>query len=578
MKKKIVLFTIVCVAGILFSRLSLAKEITILFSGETHAMLYPCHCPIETDGGIARRGRLIQELRQENPNNTLVLDSGAFFAGGLMDEYTQNVQLDMQRSLVNLKSMELMGYDAAAIGDDEFNFGREFLEKNNPKSHPLLLSCNIPASGFIPYIIKDLSGTKVGIIGLTGLIAAKKADTLKLTEPRISVKNAIEQLKAKGAAIIIVLSHQGESEDLGLIEEVKGIDVLITGHSRNREEVATKVDATIILRPSWQGRRLGKLSLEVIDNKIRDYQVKELRLSDKVGNDPKILGILPGCFSDADCRNVGYLGSCQNPGVLGAQCLFTAPNKVNITVIAPQPCSTCDIDRKINQLKTQIPGLVASYVYYPAPKAERLIKEFNLRSLPAYLLGKEVERENNFSTLKDNLETRGGLYLLKPQFSGITLFLNRKREKGRLDLFVSLYDRNISGILEVLKGFDPQIHFLAAEKDNKFWVKNGEPELEDCLRGACVKKYYPDYFWKFISCRGKNIESSWWQDCLEGADPQKIKACAQGQEGRELLKENIRLNRDLEVINGPTYLIENQDIYSSRGIPDKEEIKRLFKK
>lgn len=578
MKKRVLFFALASVVSLFFARSGLAKEITVLYSGETHAMLYPCHCPIEPDGGVARRAKLIRDLRNANPNNTLVLDSGAFFAGGLMDEYTQNTQLDMQRSLINLEAMELVGYDAAAIGDDEFNFGREFLEKNIPRSAPALLSCNIPGSKFTPYIIKDLSGTRVGIIGITGLVAAKKADGLKLTEPQVALNNTLTRLKAEGVAIIVVLSHQGEGEDLDLLEAVKGIDVLITAHSRKKEEAFTKSGSTIILRPSWQGRKLGVLSLDVADNKIIDYRVKEVRLSDKIGNDPKVLEILPGCFADADCRKVGALGTCLNPGVLGAQCSFTAPNKVNLTVIAPRPCSVCDTEKKVDWLKTQIPGLSASNIYYPSPKAGQLIKEMGLKSLPAYILGREIEQEKAFAGLKDNLELKGGNYLFRPQWSGITLFLDRKREKGKLDLFISLYDRNAPGILEAVSGFNTAVHFLALEKDTKFEVQNGRAEFEDCLRAVCIKKYYPDYFQKYISCRAKNTDSSWWQDCAEGLDAQKIKSCAQGQESRELLHENISLNRELDIRNGPTYLIENQDVYSSRGVPDKEEIKRMFRK
>src|SRR4030042_1321919 len=106
-----------------------AKEITILYTGETHAMLYPCSCPKEIDGGVSRRATLIKQLRKENPD-ALVLDSGSFFAGGLTDEYTQNAELDKARTQVNLKAIELMHYDALAIGDDELNFGKEFLLEN----------------------------------------------------------------------------------------------------------------------------------------------------------------------------------------------------------------------------------------------------------------------------------------------------------------------------------------------------------------------------------------------------------------------------------------------------------------
>lgn len=188
-----------------------AQEITILYSGETHAMLYPCNCPKEPDGGVARRATLIKQLRRNNPN-TLVLDSGGFFAGGLQDEYTQNTALDTQRTLVNLKAMELMKYDAVDIGDDEFNFGTELLEENMAKTNLPFLSCNISDAGrkpalFRPYIIKKISGTKIGIIGVTSLLAMQKASGFKFIEPRLAVKQAVSELKKNNTDIIILLSH-----------------------------------------------------------------------------------------------------------------------------------------------------------------------------------------------------------------------------------------------------------------------------------------------------------------------------------------------------------------------------------
>ncbi|MDP2043644.1 MAG: hypothetical protein Q8K15_00570, partial [Candidatus Omnitrophota bacterium] len=128
------LFSVLC-----FVPLCYAKEVTILYTGQTHAMLYPCSCPIQQDGGVARRATLIKELRKKHPG-LLLLDCGSFTAGGLMDEYTQNSRLDMQRTEVNLKAMDLMRFDALAVGPEEFNFGKDFLLKNAKKTAPAFLS------------------------------------------------------------------------------------------------------------------------------------------------------------------------------------------------------------------------------------------------------------------------------------------------------------------------------------------------------------------------------------------------------------------------------------------------------
>jgi hypothetical protein len=374
------------------------------------------------------------------------------------------------------------------------------------------------------------------------------------------------------------LSHLGENDDLRLIKEVGGIDILIVGHSRTKEESLTRVDSTLILRPSHQGRRLDKLSIILKDNKIADYKAEELRLSDKISDDPDMLSILPRCFSDNNCKKEGMLGSCLEPGTLKSRCQFSEAPKINLLIITPKLCSVCDTERVVQYLKTQFTGLLISYLYYPGTKADKLIKDFDIKGLPVYLFGPEIEKEKGFDNLKGNLETKGNFYILKPQVSGVSYFLNREKIKGKIDLFISLYDKNTQELLSAIKDFNPTIHFLAVQQQDKFDAAKGNLEVEEYLRSVCVQKYYPLNFWDYISCRAKSINSSWWQDCLVKLDTEKIKICAQGEEGRTLLKENISLNKELQVMFGPTFLLDNQEIFSLQGVPTKEEFKNLIKR
>ncbi|MBU0548051.1 MAG: hypothetical protein KJ710_04810 [Candidatus Omnitrophica bacterium] len=551
-----------------------AKEIIILYSGNTHAMLYPCSCPIEQDGGISRRVSLVKELRKKHPG-LLLLDCGSFTAGGLMDEYTQNTQLDMQRSEVNLKAMELMQYDAVGISSDEFNFGKDFFLKNARKNNPVFLSVNLESDKVKPYIVKQVSGVKIGIIGLTNLAASQKSEGLKVSQPR-AINQLVSRLKNEGVEVVIVLSTLGKKEDLDLISKVKGIDILFMGHNLTKEDLEVKVGSTFIVRPSWQGRKLGKLSLEIENGKLLNCKTEEIRLSDKIADDPDVLAILPRCYSDTNCKKDELTGSCQNPGKLSASCLFTEPNKLKLTVINAKDCVVCNTGPVLELLKKQFPGICAEYV--DKKRAQNMIKNLSIKVLPAYIIGREVEKEKNFDGFKNNLELIGELYLLKPQVSGVSYFIDRQVKKGNLDLFFSIFDKDAAGILTVLREFSPSLHFLAIENDKGFDAKNGALEIEECLRGVCVQKYYPQKFWDYLICRAKNINSSWWEDCFNEADALKIKTCARGPEGAELLRENIALNKELQVSFGLSYLLDNYQIFSSRGVPNKEELRKIIKK
>ena len=159
----------------------------------------------------------------------------------------------------------------------------------------------------------------------------------------------------------------------------------------------------------------------------------------------------------------------------------------------------------------------------------------------------------------------------------MSYFLGRPREKGRIDLFLSLFSPDAAELLEAIRGFKPVLHFLCVDNGGKFEAAKGTAEVEECLRSVCVQKYYPDSFWNYVTCRAKNTASSWWEDCLPQGDYQKVMACAKGPEGAALLRENIRLNKELSVMFGPTYLRDNYEIFSSQGTPSEAEFDKIFK-
>jgi len=582
--KKVILLILSAVAYGLFSMAIVNayakdKEIILIYTGETHAALYHCNCPIEPDGGVARRGTLIKQLRKQHPDS-LVLDSGNFFSGGLLDQNTQNTQLDMKRAIVNLRALELMQYDALALGDDEFNFGRDFLEENIGKVKLNFLSSDLKPRKVVPYIIKEVAGVKVGIIGLTSLSAKPKAGGVKFIEPKACVAASTQELKKKGATLIILLSNLGEGEDLKVIENIPGISVIIDGRNRQGNESFVKAGGAVILRPVRQGRRVGKAVLSIKGAKLDNVSVEEIRVSDKISDDPGILAILPRCFSDNDCKKEGLVGSCQDAGETCASCLFSEATKIDLTVITSGGCLTCDTKPVISFLKKEFPGLDTSYINYPDKQAIKLIENLKLSvsGLPVYLFSKEIAREKNFDNLKAGLVETSDYYMLKPEVSGVSYFFNRNKIKGKLDLLISLFEKDSIAVLNVIKEFNPAVHFLTILRNDKIEAARGEAEVEEDLRSVCVQKYYPQGFWNYIICRANNIDSSWWEDCAAKMDLNKIKTCARSDEGKALLKKNSSLPQELKVMFGPVYLLDNQSIFATKGAPSKEELKKIIKR
>jgi len=578
MTRKILILAALLVLSLSLRRGSaLAGEVVILYTGQTHAMLYPCSCPKEPDGGIARRVGLIRQLKKKFPN-ALLLDAGEFFAGGVMDEYSQNAELDKRRSLLNLAAMGLAGYDAAAISGDEFNFGGDFLRKNIASTKINFLSANLAIEGFRPYLIKDAGGLLVGITAVTSLAAAQKAGALAITEPKKAVAEAVAALKNSGADIIVLLSGLGADLDKDLLNCVPGIDIVISGGLSGKEEVSAKIGDTLYLQPSWQGRKLSKLVFSVENKSVTKSTVEEIRLSDKIPDDQAALAILPRCFSDANCKKDAQVGACLDPGQKSAQCSFKTANKINLTVITARDCRACEPSAMIGFFKKDFPGLEVSYLYYPQAQAKKMLKDFSITALPAYLLGKEIEKENKFDGLKNFLTAKGAYYMVKPDLSGFSYLPQKKKIPGKLDLFISLFDKNAPALLETVKDFNPGIHFLAAAKDSGFSAPAGNLEVEEDERAVCVRSLYPERFWDYITCRAGNPYTSWWEDCATGMDMGAVKACARSDKAKALLTEDIALNRELQVMNGPTYLLDNQEIFTTSGVLKKDALKKLMKR
>ena len=476
------LFSVFC-----FSVPSYAKEVIILYTGQTHAMLYPCSCPIRQDGGISRRATMVKELRSKYPK-LLLLDCGSFTAGGQLDEHTQNIQLDMQRSEVNYKALELMQYDAVGISPDEFNFGKDFFLKNAKKTSPAFLSVNLDTDKVVPYIIKNIGGVKIAIIGLTGLSANQKAVGLKISAPD-QINELVSRLKNTGVQVLIVLSTQGESEDLKLISKTEGIDIIFVGDKPLKEEALTKIKTTFVLRPVWQGRKLGKLTLKIQDGKLADCTVDELSVSDNLKDDSDIARILPRCYADANCKEKDLVGICQNPGTLNADCLFTKPKRIDLFVINVKDCATCNTEPVINLLSKKFPGLIIKNLDYPGLPAQKMIKDLSLQVLPAYIFPRLVESQDNFESVKNDLQLINDFYLFKPQVSGISYFLNQTKKKGNFDLFFSIFEKDAGLLLTTLKEFNPSLHFLTTVKDEGLPGKNIVSDEEEYLRAVCVQKY-----------------------------------------------------------------------------------------
>lgn len=217
-------------------------HLTILHTNDHHGHFWK-----NGDGeyGMAARKTLIDQIRKEVAaagGRSLLLDGG--------DVNTGVPESDLQDAVPDFKGMDMLGYDAMAVGNHEFDKPLATLKAQRAMIKFPMLAANIYENGkrmFEPYTVFNIDGLRVGVMGLT------TEDTSKMVSPEniktIEFRNVIEEarkvvpeLRAK-SDIVIAATHMGHYEngnhgtnapgDVSMARAVKGIDLVVGGHTQN---------------------------------------------------------------------------------------------------------------------------------------------------------------------------------------------------------------------------------------------------------------------------------------------------------------------------------------------------------
>ncbi len=221
-----------------------SKKITILHTNDVHSHIDtfgPNDGRNSNKGGVARRASLIENIRKENPN-TLLLDAGDIFQGTPYFNY--------YGGKLEFKLMSMLKYDAATIGNHDFDNGIDGLFAQLPHAKFQFISANYDFSNTImdthikPYNVFIKDGIKIGVFGLgiklKGLVDKAMYKETKYLDPIEISQDMTRILKTEEQCdLIICLSHLGYNykqnpdkiSDLKLAAATKNIDLIIGGHT-----------------------------------------------------------------------------------------------------------------------------------------------------------------------------------------------------------------------------------------------------------------------------------------------------------------------------------------------------------
>lgn len=257
------------------------KQIVILHTNDTHSTIEPVSKFSKVKeaagkAGCVRRATMVKQLREQNPD-ILLFDSGDFSQGSTF--YT------MYKGDVEVGLMNIMGYDAATIGNHEFDFGLDNLARlARQAKFPIVCSnCDFtgtPCQDVIKkYCVVVRDGVRIGVFGLTpkieGLVMKENIAGVKYIDPIQATKEMVSVLRDKERCdIVVCLSHLGWKlapeyiDDQVLISSTTGIDIVLGGHSHTYMKEMEWVDnaegkSIPVDQNGKHGAFVGKITLKL---------------------------------------------------------------------------------------------------------------------------------------------------------------------------------------------------------------------------------------------------------------------------------------------------------------------------
>ena len=239
-RRNIILSILFCISVAVWAQ---DKQLVILHTNDTHSCVQPLSKNLADTlfagrGGYLRRIAMLEEERAKYPD-LLLFDSGDFSQG--------SPYYNLYGGEVEVGLMNRMHYDAATIGNHEFDFGLENMARIfKMADFPIVCSnydfAGTPVQGLVKrYVIIKRDGLKIGVFGLgpklEGLVSDYNCEGVRFIDPVIVAQEMADLLKGeKKCDIVICLSHLGWDKvntltDGQMMSKTKGIDLVLGGHS-----------------------------------------------------------------------------------------------------------------------------------------------------------------------------------------------------------------------------------------------------------------------------------------------------------------------------------------------------------
>ncbi|KPN95261.1 2', 3'-cyclic nucleotide 2'-phosphodiesterase [Lysinibacillus sp. ZYM-1] len=265
------------------------KTIQILATSDIHGYIMPTTFRNDRNEalGLAKLATIIEEKRLEMP--TILIDNGDFIQGSPMTFYHQKFQAQEPNPLIQVAN-ELQ-YDAIVFGNHEFNYGLQTLQSVIHQSQFPWLGANIVTEDgkpfTKPYIIKEIDGIRIALLGVTTHFVTKWEEPLHITGLHFedafwSASYWAKWIRANEQIDVVILCYHGgfernletgelleaedgENQGYRMCTEIEEVDIIISGHQHR--EISTTIMGKTVIQPGTKGVCIAKIELEIeLDN------------------------------------------------------------------------------------------------------------------------------------------------------------------------------------------------------------------------------------------------------------------------------------------------------------------------
>jgi hypothetical protein len=249
-------------------------------------------------GGLYKRATYLNQYRKTH-SGLVIVDSG-----DLLNEDEEIPESVMKSAKLKAEAITeiytKIGIDAVNIGELDLALGIDYLKELAKKQNFPFISANLVDSNnaliFKPYIVKEVNGKKVGVFGVIGDTSDMVEKVKQITKGAASVKDPLETAKSVVQELsgkvdyMIALTHQGTNRDWVIARRIKGIDLVVGGHDKQKTKEPNDAGQTLIVQAGEKGQYLGLLEVTMDGTKVSKNNL--VPLGEEIPDDASVKAII----------------------------------------------------------------------------------------------------------------------------------------------------------------------------------------------------------------------------------------------------------------------------------------------